>query len=144
MLHYYTFLLKYQLYLKPEQDTLIKTTHLKKLLLFSSLSCITYASNPMEALYLKNACNSCHGMYGEGMGASPRLQGVREHVLLRRLKDLQNGKTRSAFGSIMISFAKSLDENQTIEMAKYLSTLETKIDENRYDIEYEPAGDGGS
>ena len=98
----------------------------------------------MEALYLKNACNSCHGMYGEGIGASPRLQGIREPILLRRLKDLQQGKTRSAFGSIMISFAKSLDENQTKEMANYLSTLETKIDDERYDIEYDPAGDGGS
>jgi len=98
----------------------------------------------MEQLYLKNACNSCHGMYGEGMGATPRIQGVKEHILLRRMKNLQQGKTRSAFGSIMISFAKSLDENQTIQMAKYLSTLETKIDDDRYDIEYEPAGDGGS
>lgn len=98
----------------------------------------------MEMLYLKNACNSCHGMYGEGMGASPRLQGMPEHVLLRRLKDLQNGKTRSAFGTVMISFAKALDENQTIQMAKYLSTLVTKVEEDRYDIEYEPAGDGGS
>jgi cytochrome c553 len=112
------------------------------LLLVSTV--FTFANQKMEILYLKNACNSCHGMYGEGMGASPRLQGVKEHILLRRMKDLQRGKTRSAFGSIMISFAKSLDENQTIEMAKYLSTLETKIDDNRYDIEYEPAGDGGS
>lgn len=83
-------------------------------------------------------------MYGEGMGASPRLQGVREHILLRRLKDLQKGKTRSAFGSVMISFAKSLDENETKEMAKYLSNLETKIADDRYEIEYDPAGDGGS
>lgn len=83
-------------------------------------------------------------MYGEGMGASPRVQGIREKVLYRRLKDLQNGKTRSAFGTIMISFAKALDENQTKEMAKYLSNLETKVDENRYEIEYDPAGDGGS
>ena len=98
----------------------------------------------METLYLKNACNSCHGMYGEGTGASPRLQGVREALLLRRLKDLQEGKTRSAFGGVMISFAKALDVNQTIQMAKYLSTLKTKIDDNRYDIEYEPSGDGGS
>jgi len=103
-----------------------------------------FASNPMETLYLKNACNSCHGMYGEGMGATPRLQGVKEYILLRRLKDLQQGKTRTAFGTIMISFAKSLDENQTIEMAKYLSTLETKIDEDRYDEEYDPNDDGGS
>jgi len=98
----------------------------------------------MEALYLKNACNSCHGMYGEGMGASPRLQGVREDILLRRLKDLQQGKTRSAFGTVMISFAKALDENQTKAMAKYLSNLKTKVNEDRYDIEYDPAGDGGS
>ena len=83
-------------------------------------------------------------MYGEGMGASPRLQGKREAVLLRRLKDLQNGKTRSAFGTIMISFAKALDENQTIQMAKYLSNLKTKVNDDRYEIEYTPEGDGGS
>jgi len=64
--------------------------------------------------------------------------------LLRRLKDLQHGKTRTAFGSVMISFAKSLDENQTIEMAKYLSTLKTTINEDRYEIEYDSVGDGGS
>jgi len=79
-----------------------------------------------------------------GGGASPRLQGLREDVLLRRLKDLQQGKTRTAFGSIMISFAKALDENQTIQMAKYLSTLKTTINEDRYEIEYDSAGDGGS
>jgi len=112
------------------------------LLLLSSLC--TLANPKMEQLYLKNACNSCHGMYGEGMGASPRLQGVKEHILLRRLKDLQQGKARSANGAIMISFAKALDENQTIEMAKYLSNLKTLIPDDRYDIEYEPAGDGGS
>jgi cytochrome c553 len=78
------------------------------------------------------------------MGASPRLQGVREAVLLRRLKDLQQGKTRTAFGGVMISFAKALDTNQTIEMAKYLSTLTTQVNDDRYDIEYEPSGDGGS
>ncbi len=84
-------------------------------------------------------------MYGEGMGASPRLQGVPEHVLLRRLEDLKNGKSpRSAFGSVMISFAKALDENETKEMAKYLSNLKTKVEDGRYEIEYEPAGDGGS
>lgn len=97
-----------------------------------------------ESLYLKNACNACHGMYGEGMGATPRIQGLNEALLLRRLKDLQQGKTRSPSGFIMISFAQSLDENQTIQMAKYLSTLKTKIDDNRYEIEYDPSGDGGS
>ncbi|MBD3788824.1 MAG: c-type cytochrome [Campylobacterales bacterium] len=97
-----------------------------------------------ESLYFKNACNSCHGMYGEGMGSAPRLQGQKEEVLLKRLKDLQHGKTRSAFGSVMISFAQALDENQTLQMAKYLSTLKTKEEEERYEIPYNRAGDGGS
>jgi cytochrome c553 len=117
---------------------------LKTILFFTALSLFIYANNNSEMLYLKNACNSCHGMYAEGMGASPRLQGVREDLLLRRLRDLQQGKTRTAFGSVMISFAKSLDENQTIQMAKYLSTLKTTINEDRYEIEYDSAGDGGS
>ena len=51
---------------------------MKHFLLISSFSLILLASNDAESLYLKNACNSCHGMYAEGMGASPRLQGVRE------------------------------------------------------------------
>jgi cytochrome c553 len=123
---------------------LIRKHTLKKFFIFTALSLFSHANNEMEVLYLKNGCNSCHGMYGEGMGASPRLQGVREQILLRRLKDLQNGKTRSAFGTIMISFAKALDANQTKEMAKYLSNLETKVDDERYEIEYDPAGDGGS
>ena len=109
------------------------------------LSLMLFAHNDAEVLYLKNACNSCHGMYGEGMGASPRLQGQREEVLIRRLKDLQQGKTRSAFGSIMISFAKSLDENQTIEMAKYLSTMKRTIPKERYEHDsFDNTGDGSS
>ena len=117
---------------------------MRKLFIFTALSLFSFANSEMEALYLKNACNSCHGMYGEGMGGSPRLQGIREDILLRRLKNLQQGKPRSAFGTVMISFAKALDENQTKEMAKYLSNLKTNTDDERYDIEYDPAGDGGS
>ena len=111
--------------------------------MFTILSLFSHAEK-IETIYLKNGCNSCHGMYAEGMGASPKLQGVREEKLLRRLKDLQKGKTRTAFGSIMISFAKSLDDNQTLEMAKYLSNLKTTIADDRYEIEYSQAGDGGS
>jgi len=98
----------------------------------------------MEQLYLKNACNSCHGIYGEGSGSNPRLQDQKEDVLVKRLKNLQAGITRTANGGVMISFAKALDENQTIQMAKYLSTLKTVIAEDRYDEEYDPNDDGGS
>ena len=124
----------------------LQINHLSKRIFFgfTALCSLSFGSTDMETYYLQNACHSCHGMYGEGTGASPRLQGVREEILLRRLKNLQNGIVRSSSGFIMVSFAKSLDENQTIEMAKYLSTLKTKINEDRYTIEYDPAGDGGS
>lgn len=118
---------------------------MKKILLLPVASLILFASGKMKSLYLKNACNSCHGMYGEGIGGAPRLQGQREEVLFRRLKALQRGKTRSAFGTIMISFAKSLDENQTVEMAKYLSNMKKIIPKDRYEMDNDDnTGDGAS
>jgi len=118
---------------------------MKQFILFLLFFVHGYASdNNMEQIYLKNGCGSCHGIYGEGMGATPRLQGKREEVLRKRLKDLKNGKTRTAFGTIMISFARSLSDEEIAQMAKYLSTLKTVVPEERYDPEYDPAGDGGS
>jgi cytochrome c553 len=118
--------------------------------LYFSLLCVTtlYGTesslSAIEQLYLKSGCASCHGIYGEGMGATPRLQGQRAEVLRKRLTDLKNGKTRTAFGTIMISFAKSLDEKEIEGMASYLANLKTTVNEERYDPEYDPTGDGGS
>jgi cytochrome c553 len=117
---------------------------MKHLLFISLLTIAIDAQSTMESVYLKNACNACHGMYGEGMGSNPRLQGKRESYLLQRLKELQAGKTRLDYGSVMISFAKSLDANQTKEMAHYLSHLKTPVTKVRYDEEYDTAGDGAS
>ena len=117
---------------------------MKKLLLIGFTLSSLNATETMQNIYLKNACSACHGIYGEGVGASPRLQGVKEAVLYKRLKNLQAGKTRSAFGTIMVSFAKILTPKQTKQMAKYLSELKTVVEDDRYDIEYDPAGDGGS
>jgi len=117
---------------------------MKKILIVFLLSGLLYSSETIKELYLKNACNSCHGMYGEGIGASPRLQGKRENLLLRRLKELQKGKTRTAFGTVMISFARTLDDNQTREMAKYLSTLKRVEQEEVYEPEFDNVGDGSS
>ena len=124
------------------KNLLILLLILNHTLLFADLT--KEQTKEMRQLYLQNACNSCHGNYGEGMGASPKLQGLKENVILKRLTELQNGKTKTAFGTIMISFAKSLDANQTIMMAKYLANLKTVIPEDRYDIEYRVEGDGGS
>jgi len=117
---------------------------MKRLLFICTLCSVLYATSDMKLLYFKNACNSCHGNYGEGAGNAPRLQGVSEILLLERLHNLQKGKTRSAFGSVMISFARSLDANQTREMVKYLSTLKTDTKVERYSEPYDTSGDGGS
>jgi cytochrome c553 len=124
---------------------------MKKLLLLANLIYSVHAEDitqeqteAMRIFYLQNACNSCHGNYGEGIGAAPKLQGQKEEVLLKRLKDLQQGKTRTAFGTIMVSFAKSLNPERTVLMAKYLANLKTVKPKERYEIEFTTEGDGGS
>ncbi len=94
-----------------------------------------------EFFYLSHNCQSCHGMYGEGVSA-PRLQGVKVERLYERLKNLQAGKTRTATGSVMVSFAQSMDENMTKIMAEYLSTLKTPEQIDYY--EQDPNEDGTS
>ena len=124
----------------------LQTKKLPKRIFFLmiTLSSLGFGNSAMETYYLQNACHSCHGMYGEGIGASPRLQGVKEEILLQRLINLQNGIVRSPSGLIMISFAKAMDKNQTKEMARYLSNLKTTISEEKYMIDDDPAGHGGS
>ena len=117
---------------------------MKRLTSIMMISVLLYAQDPMKLFYISNGCSSCHGMYGEGIGASPRIQGVRAEKLLRRLKNLQAGKPRSPFGTVMVSFAQSMDENQTIQMANYLSNLKTVESEEKYELEFDQAGDGSS
>ena len=95
-----------------------------------------------EVLYIQYGCTSCHGFYAQGTNIGPRLQNQKEKILLHRLKDLQKGITRKPNGTVMISFARSLDENQTKAMAKYLSIIKTSY-ENRelYDYEGDDFGD---
>jgi len=108
---------------------------MKKYLLLLSF---TLWGEDAESIYLKNGCPNCHGFYGQGTSSGPRLQNKKEALLLRRLKDLQKGISRTPEGTIMIPFAKSLDENQTKAMAHYLSIIQTSY-ENQ--IEYDYDGD---
>ena len=119
---------------------------MKKLILsslFLTLSLQADKAIDAETLYLSNGCPSCHGFYAQGTNAGPRLQDQKEEVLLKRLHDLQQGVTRNANGTIMISFAKTLDKNQTKAMAHYLSIIQTSY-QNRDYIDYEEHADGGS
>ena len=117
-------------------------------LVLTMLCCTPHlaAQTNIETVYFKNGCNACHGNYGEGIGTAPRLQGVDAQKLYRRLKRLQAGKTRTPFGTVMITFARSLDENQTRAMAEWLSNLQKKEPEQRYESDdfFDNTGDGAS
>jgi len=117
----------------------MKQALLYTLLLLSSL--MSDELKKAEYYYLTHGCQSCHGMYGEGVSA-PRLQGIKEKILYERLKNLQAGKIRTNMGNVMISFAQSMDENMTRSMAKYLSTLKTPKDIEYYEMD--PNEDGTS
>ena len=110
--------------------------------LFILLLSVASADESMQQLYMKNGCSSCHGIYAEGIGVTPRLQGRKKEVLIRRLKDLKAGKTRSAFGTVMISFAQSLSDEEVEKIAEYLSTLKKTEPVERYELE--PDEDDGS
>ena len=112
-------------------------------ILITSLS-FMYAQS-MEILYMQNGCNNCHGVYGEGVGAMPKLQGLKQEYLIKRFKELQKGVTKTPNGAIMISFAQALSETQIKQMAEYLSNLKTVKSKERYELYYDGnAGDGSS
>jgi cytochrome c553 len=118
------------------------TKYMKKIILIFLLWPFLLYAVDAETLYLKNGCPSCHGFYGQGTGSGPRLQNQRKEVLLKRLLNLQQGITRKANGTIMISFANSLDANETRAMAHYLSIIKTSYENQReYDYEGDDFGD---
>jgi len=118
---------------------------IKKLLLILPLTLLADDNNITklgETLYIQNSCGSCHGMNAEGVGVTPRLQGKKEEYLLRRFKELKKGKTKTAFGGVMVSFAKSLDENQTKIISKYLSIMPKREVKEEYEDDYENSSSG--
>jgi cytochrome c553 len=107
---------------------------------------VSATAQTAESVYFKNGCNGCHGNYAEGMGTAPRLQGKNEHYLYERLKALREGKSRTPAGAVMISFAKTLDENQSRAMAQWLSQLKKEEPTQRYEPDdfFDNTGDGAS
>ncbi len=115
----------------------------KPLFLMLSASLLVFATEDtskaqrdkaMTALYMKNGCSACHGIYAEGIGTTPKLMGRRADILKERLKDLKRGKTRSAFGTVMISFAKALSDDEIDQMAQYLSELKKVPPKETYEL----------
>lgn len=111
--------------------------------LILSHSCLY--SKDMSILYMQNGCNGCHGVYGEGMGATPKLQGLSKEYLIKCFQELRQGIAKTPNGAIMVSFAKALNDQKTNAMAEYLSTLTTLKPKNSYELHYDSnAGDVSS
>jgi cytochrome c553 len=120
--------------------------HIKNLLFHFLLIGATASAQTAESIYFKNGCNGCHGNYAEGMGTAPRLQGKKKDYIYKRLKAIREGKSRTPAGAVMISFAKTLDENQSRAMAHWLSQLKKEEPLERYEPDdfFDNTGDGSS
>lgn len=104
------------------------------------------ATTRAKQLYLNNGCSSCHGLYGEGIGSAPRLQGKPAALLKERLTRLKAGKTRTPDGTVMVSFAKNLTDTQIELLSRWLSTLKKEEETQHYELDnfFDNTGDGSS
>jgi len=71
-----------------------------------------------------HACQGCHGAHGEGMAAkgNPRLAAQASGYLARQLDDFASGSRTSP---VMTPLAKSLTEQQRVDVAAYFASLAT-------------------
>ena len=97
-----------------------------------------------EKLYLSKGCPSCHGIGAKGLHEYPKLANRSKWDLRRRLYRLQKGIASSQQSSIMIPFAKTLSDDEIEAITYFLENIRSSNNEERYDMEYESWGDGGS
>jgi cytochrome c553 len=85
-----------------------------------------------EAIYNQGkgdatACAGCHGEKGLGMDAmeAPRLANIGQIYLIKQLDDYADGKRNDpGNGAVMNDVAKALSEQDRLDVAAYLDTLE--------------------
>ena len=73
------------------------------------------------------ACNGCHGEKALGMDAmeAPRLANIGQIYLIKQLDDYASGtRTDPGNGAVMNDVAKALNEQDRLDVAAYLDTLE--------------------
>ncbi len=67
-----------------------------------------------------NRCAKCHGKLGEGIKRNPALAGLKSTVFIERMKMYLSGAREN---KIMAKFAKSLSDEETVELAIYYESL---------------------
>ncbi len=116
------------------------------LLFFLTLSALSAQDDLYETgriLYLDKSCNTCHGMKAEGMTQYPALANTSRGYLSYKLKHFRDGKADTQQQEMMLIYAKSLTNAEIEALVEYLSNFVDPGGE-RYDVEVENWGDGGS
>jgi len=71
-------------------------------------------------------CAKCHGQQGEGVKKSPALAGLESAVFVERLNLYKSGAREH---KMMAKFAKSLNDEEVVELARYYESLAAKSPE---------------
>ena len=94
-------------------------------------------------LYFAKGCNGCHGVKAEGVHEYPALAKRDKEILVRKLEQFRSGVSMNQQQELMIGFARDLNDDEIDALTTFLSTFKDDQQE-RYDIPFEPWGDGGS
>jgi cytochrome c553 len=78
-----------------------------------------------EARYAQN-CGNCHGPGGMGLASYPKLSGKEVPYLIDRLKTYRAGTKIGPNSSLMIMMATPLSDEEIINLAAYLSNVQSK------------------
>lgn len=67
---------------------------------------------------LTSDCIECHGMDGKGNFESPKIAGLKESYILKRLRAFNSGKTKSV-DDIMHTYTEDLSDQDLQDLAAY-------------------------
>lgn len=96
-----------------------------------------------EGLYFQKGCNGCHGIKAEGMSSYPGLANRAKGFLTYKLKRFRSGISENQQQEMMIAFAQSLSDADIDALTTFLNEFHDEQTE-RYDMEFQTWGDGGS
>ena len=90
--------------------------------LLCALSNLNAAENEVALEIIKDKCQHCHGLNGEGTVDLPRLAGQHKHYISSQLNDFHERK-RTNDNAIMYSIASKMTELEIEAVAIYVSGL---------------------
>jgi len=128
-------------------NTISQGLDLKRLLLFFLLNSLLSANDALytegKQLYFEKGCNGCHGIKAEGMTSYPALANRAKGFLTYKLERFRDKISDTQIQEMMIPFAVALSDKQINALTHFLNEFYDEQTE-KYDIEFETWGDGGS